>query len=177
MEQKHHVFKLPFHTVGSHSEASFVLDAGEEMSAFLQFDLSGGKGAVIELLYSECYVTDEGKRNRADAVRGHLEGYTDYYTVRGFTHESYEPFWFRTFRFLQVTIRTSDEPLTLNALDYDETGYPLQVRTSVTTSDPTLVLVWEIVRRFRRHLLLNVPCTKHCGLDSNPYPHIENMAT
>ena len=151
MEQKHHVFTLPFHTVAEHSEERFVLNAGEEMTAFLHLGLSGGKGAVIELLYSECYVTDEGKRNRADAAGGHLEGYTDYYTVGGFVHETYEPFWFRTFRFLQVTIRTADEPLILNALDYDETGYPLKVRTSVTTSDPTLAPVWEIsLRTLRR---------------------------
>ncbi len=151
MEQHPHVFKLPFHTVESHSEACFVLDPGEEMTAFLHLELSGGKGALIELLYSECYVTDAGKRNRADAAGGHLEGYTDYYTVGGFAHEVYEPFWFRTFRFLQVTIRTADEPLMLNALDYDETGYPLKVRTSVTTSDPTLAPVWEIsLRTLRR---------------------------
>ena len=151
MEQIHHTFKLPYHTVKSHSEARFVLDAGEEMTAFLRLDLSSGKGTVIELLYSECYVTDEGKRNRADAVRGHLEGYADSYTVGGFDHEAFEPFWFRTFRFLQVTIRTADEPLILNALDYDETGYPLKVKTSVTTSDPTLTPVWEIsLRTLRR---------------------------
>ena len=151
MEQTHHVFRLPLHTVADHSEARFVLDAGEEMTAFLHLGLSGGKGSVIELLYSECYVTDEGKHNRADAVEGHLEGYTDFYTVGGFAHEACEPFWFRTFRFLQVTIRTADEPLTLNALDYDETGYPLKVRTSVTTSDPTLMPVWDIsLRTLRR---------------------------
>ena len=151
MEQNHHDFKLPFHTVADHSEARFVLDAGEEMTAFLHLGLSGGKGSVIELLYSECYVTDEGKRNRADAAKGHLEGYTDCYTVGGFAHETYEPFWFRTFRFLQVTIRTADEPLELNALCYDETGYPLKVKTSVKTSDTTLIPVWEIsLRTLRR---------------------------
>ena len=151
MEQKAHAFPLPVHTVAAHSEERFVLDAGEEMTAFLRLALSGGKGAKIELLYSECYVTPEGKGNRLDPVNGHLEGYTDFYTVGGFHREIYEPFWFRTFRFLQVTIRTADEPLELETLRYDETGYPLEVKTKVTTSDPTLAPIWDIsLRTLRR---------------------------
>lgn len=147
MEQKPHAFTLPLHTVAAHSEERFVLDAGEEMTAFLHFSISGGRDAVIELLQSECYVTEEGKSNRLDAVKGHLEGYTDSYTVAGLDREVYEPFWFRTFRFLQVTIHTADEPLELKALRYDETGYPLEVKTSVTTSDPTLDPIWDISLR------------------------------
>ncbi len=146
-----HAFTLPLHTVAAHSEIQFVLDAGEEMTAFLRLSVSGGKGATVELLQSECYVTEEGKRNRLDAVKGHLEGYRDYYTVSGLDKEDYESFWFRTFRFLQVTIRTADEPLQLNALEYEETGYPLNAKTSVTTSDPTLTPIWDIsLRTLRR---------------------------
>ena len=151
MEQKPHAFTLPLHTVAAHSEERFVLDAGEEMTAFPRLSVSGGKGAKIELLYSECYVTPEGKANRLDPVKGHLEGYADTYMVGNSCGEVYAPFWFRTFRFLQVTIRTAEEPLELKALRYDETGYPLEVRTSVTTSDPTLTPVWDIsLRTLRR---------------------------
>ena len=151
MEQKPHTFALPLHAVAAHSEERFVLDAGEEMTAFLHLAVSGGKGAEIELLYSECYVTPEGKADRLDAVNGHLEGYTDSYTVGGFDGECFEPFWFRTFRFLQVTICTAEEPLELAALRYDETGYPLAVKTAVTTSDPTLTPIWDIsLRTLRR---------------------------
>ena len=35
MEQKTHAFTLPLHTVAAHNEERFVLDAGEEMTAFL----------------------------------------------------------------------------------------------------------------------------------------------
>ena len=150
-EQKPHAFALPVRTVPPHTKQCFVLDAGEEMTAFPRLRMSGGKGAEIELLYSECYVLPEGKRNRLDSVNGHLEGYTDHYTVGGFSGESYEPYWFRTFRFIQLSIQTADEALTLDAFDYDETGYPLKVRTSVRSSDPTLAPVWDIsLRTLRR---------------------------
>ena len=149
--QMNHSFTLPIKTVAAHSEASFILDAGEEMTAFMRLVLTGGKGAEIELLYSECYVLPEGKADRLDSVNGHLTGYADHYTAGGFTGEMYEPFWFRTFRFLKVTIRTADEPLSLDGLSYIETGYPLEVKTAVTTSDPTFEPIWEIsLRTLRR---------------------------
>ena len=151
MEQKAHAFTLPLRTVAAHSEARFVLDAGEEMTAFLRLAVSGGYGAKLELLYSECYVLPEGKADRQDSVNGHLEGYTDHYCVGGFAGEEYEPFWFRTFRFIQVTVRTLDEPLTLEDLCYEETGYPLAVKSAVTTSDPSFAPIWEIsLRTLRR---------------------------
>jgi len=146
-----HSFALPEGEIPPHSTRCFLFDAGEEMTAFPCLRLQGGRDAQIELLYSECYVTPEGKANRLDAVNGHLEGYADRYTVGGFSGEVYRPFWFRTFRFLQVTVRTADKPLTLEALEYEETGYPLEVKTSVTTSDPTLAPVWDIsLRTLRR---------------------------
>ncbi len=144
-------FLLPVSTVPTHTVCSFVLDAGEEVCAFLRLAVSGGRGAQIELLQSECYVTDRGKADRLDAEHGRLEGYTDFYTVSGGDREVYEPFWFRSFRFLKVTVKTEDEPLALLSLDYEETGYPLAVRTRVSTSDASLAGIWDIsLRTLRR---------------------------
>ena len=146
-----HSFTLPVTAFPAHSERSFTLDAGEEMCAFLRLGLSGGRGAVVELLESECYELPEGRGNRLDSLRGHLEGYTDRYTVAGAENEVYEPYWFRTFRFLRVTVKTADEPLTLRFFDYEETGYPLEVKTTVQTSDPSLAPIWDIsLRTLRR---------------------------
>ena len=151
MERVPHRFSLPFTLVPAFSEASFVLDAEEEMCAFVSLALSGGHGAKIELLYSECYVTDTGKGNRLDAENGHLEGYTDYYTVLGTAGEVYAPYWFRTFRFLRVTVRTGEQPLTLRDFTYEETGYPLEIKTQVQTSDKSLSRIWDIsLRTLRR---------------------------
>ena len=98
------------------------------------------KPRTFQLPVSEC-----------DSVRGHLEGYTDLYTAAGEDRECYEPYWFRTFRFLRVTVRTKEEPLRLLNLRYEETGYPLEEKTSVTTSDPSLSPIWDIsLRTLRR---------------------------
>ena len=72
-----HSFALRNVPVPANSEKELVLDAGEEMCAYLRLCLSGGRGAKIELLQSECYTTENGKQNRLDSEHGYLEG--EYY--------------------------------------------------------------------------------------------------
>ena len=139
----------------AHAEQSVVLDAGEEMTGFIRLNLIGGVGASIELMYSECYEIPTGngyvKQLRTDSVNGVLRGYSDHYSVAGNgvpdAPEVYEPFWFRTFRFVKVSIRTKDQPLTIARLDYEETSYPLEAKTCVETSDPTMADIWDISLR------------------------------
>jgi hypothetical protein len=90
-------------------------------------------------------------------VNGQLTGTTDTYSVGGFgtieQPEEYEPFWFRTFRFIQITVETGDEPLTVTKLSYRETGYPLEIKTAVETSDESLAAVWELSERTLRRCM------------------------
>lgn len=155
MEFTEHSFSLPIKAVAPGSYLRFVLDAGEEMCAFLRLALYGGKDAQIRILESECYTTEQGKADRTSPENAHLEGYLDEYIAAGSCANSdpeiYAPFWFRTFRFLQIEIEAKEEPLTLASVTYLETGYPLAEKTYVRTSDPTLEKVWEIsVRSLRR---------------------------
>ena len=99
--------------------------------------------------------TDKG--DRLDCENGRLFGMTDKYEASGCgtmeSPEIYEPFWFRTFRFLQLSVETGDEPLTLMDLTYRETGYPLEVKTRVATSDPTLDPILDISERTLRRCM------------------------
>lgn len=97
------------------------------------------------------------KGDRTDDKNGHLLGVTDTYEVagcgkRGDT-ETYEPFWFRTFRFIRLEIVTAEEPLTIESFDYQETGYPLEVKTWVTTSDESMGDIWDISERTLRRCM------------------------
>ena len=147
------------------SEEIIEIDAGEEMTGYLKAEFFGGYGSKVHFLYSEAYV-QEGvvgpeeipvKGDRTDIVNGHLQGYEDIYCVQGLGNpdmeEVYEPFWFRTFRFLQLHVITGDEPLTLCSLDYEETGYPLFIETKVTVSDDSLKEIWEISERTLRRCM------------------------
>lgn len=146
-------------TISAHTEAIVELDAKEEMTGYIKAAFSRGKNAKVSLLYSESYVQDgvvgpehiPVKADRMDYERGHLQGYEDFYHVAGVgtrsNPEIYEPYWFRTFRFVRLHIETAEEELMLHSLDYEETGYPLKVAASVRTSDQSLRPIWEISER------------------------------
>lgn len=152
-------------TVPARTEAVVELDAGEEMTGYIRAAFSGGKDARVSLLYAEAYV-QEGfvgpeqipvKADRMDRENGHLQGYEDFYHVAGVgtgeEQEVYEPYWFRTFRFVRLRVKTAEEKIVLHGLDYEETGYPLEAATSVRTSDPSLGPVWEISERTLRRCM------------------------
>ncbi|MCL1820292.1 MAG: hypothetical protein FWG36_06520 [Oscillospiraceae bacterium] len=147
------------------SEHIVEFDAGELTTGFLEFGFIGGEGAKIEIMTAESYVYENPnpkdfmamplKGDRTDSEGGFLQGFTDRYTVGGYgsdaAPENYEPFWFRTFRFIQLRITTSGQALKLKRFAYRETGYPLEAKTVAVTSDNSLPVIWDIsLRTLRR---------------------------
>ena len=62
---------------------------------------------------------------------------------------TFEPFWYRTFRF--IAIEMDETNVELISASYRETGYPLAVETYVESSEPWVREVWELcVRTLRR---------------------------
>src|SRR6185295_19130287 len=56
----------------------------------------------------------------------------------------FEPLWWRTFRFLEITVATRDAPLTLHGLQLHETGYPFTQMAVFHSNDAQLDRIWEI---------------------------------
>ncbi|MDR1531037.1 MAG: hypothetical protein LBS62_02425 [Clostridiales bacterium] len=141
------------------------ISAGEETTGYLALALAQGQGASIKILTAECYAYEPvgnfmpipRKGDRTDCEGGRLFGFTDAYTPLGRGTESepevYEPFWFRTFRFVRLEIATGSVPLKILGFNYTETGYPLEIKTEVKTSDETLAAVWDISARTLRRCM------------------------
>ena len=102
------------------------LDAGAMSTGYLQLAFSGGAGAEIRMRCSECYeypLAPGGVRNkgvRDEWLKGKaLYGPTDEYRAAGIGSEDlkemYEPFWFRTFRFVRLEVTTLVEPLIIGS--------------------------------------------------------------
>lgn len=145
------------------------VSAGEEMCGYPVLSVAGGSNAKIEILYSECYAvpqpaipTPMGERpapplkgDRTDYHNQSLEGPVDIYLAAGYGTEEnpeiYEPFLFRTFRYVQIKIITKDQGLTILGCNYLSTGYPLTIKTKLWTSDESLDKIWDIsVRTLQR---------------------------
>ncbi len=126
-----------------------VCDAGEHMTAYLKFAFSG-KG-TIRLTYAECkYVERDGKLVKEDrtAPDGIIHGYSDVIEVDG--NCIYEPFWFRTFRFIKAEI-TGD--VKIEKLEGWETGYDLNVKGSFTCDSEEDNELWKISLRTLKRCL------------------------
>ncbi len=156
--------------IPSHSTQVVELSAGAEECGYLLYALKGGGGTEITTLCSECYAYPQPpkptmtgsmipshpkKGDRTDAVHGQLFGHTSVYRTAGYgtdaCPEEYEPFAFRTFRYVQLKIETGDAPLTILRFCYRATGYPLLEKTRFTVSDPGFAPVWDIsLRTLRR---------------------------
>jgi alpha-L-rhamnosidase len=136
------------------------LDAGELTTGYLTIRLRGGSGSTVKLLAAECYEGHDSqtwqrkKGNREDSS-GQLLGDFDVYRVSGCsndrTEEIYEPFWFRTFRYVRLEIETAEVPIDSIQLTYRETGYPLEVKAHFESSDQELNTIWDLsIRTLRR---------------------------
>lgn len=148
-----------------HTEEVVEIDAGEEMTGYLHLFVEQGAGSEISLLQSESYIQPDEPRQRVtplktdrmDAKGGILEGYMDCYHPAGNGEkenpEEYEPFWFRTFRFIKLHINTGDEPLWIQDFYFEETGYPLDIKSQVETSDDSLFAIWDISERTLRRCM------------------------
>ena len=141
--------EIPPHTV-----QILELSAGAEECGYLFYAFAGGAGAKVTTLCSECYVYPQPeeinalgeksapvpkKGDRTDSVNGRLEGQVSFYTVGGYgtpgQPEEYEPYWFRTFRYIRLTVETADQELCFRTFGYRATGYPLDVKTRFEISD------------------------------------------
>lgn len=151
-----------------HSTQIIEIDAGELMTGYLEFAFEAGRDSQITVHTAECYSYENPspassshqrirKGDRTDWVNGQLHGVCDHYMISGYgtgdLPEEWEPYWFRTFRYIGLTIETSETPLLFTRLSYRETGYPLEVKTHVITSDQSLTSIWDISERTLRRCM------------------------
>ncbi|MDR0731356.1 MAG: hypothetical protein LBF63_06775 [Treponema sp.] len=136
----------------------FDLDAGELTTGYVMLKTEGGRGSEITLTYAESYggpFTGGIRGDRLDHTQFALGGFKDVYRPAG-PRDSYEFFWWRTFRIVRVEVTVEREALTLHPLRYRETGYPLEVKTGPSAADtgsiaPWLAGLWDIsLRTLRR---------------------------
>ncbi|MCF7816424.1 MAG: hypothetical protein K9M54_00950 [Kiritimatiellales bacterium] len=144
-------------TVPANSRVEIILDAGALQSGFPVLATSGGKSAKVQMMYAEGLrlpwsvedanilgrgidTTNVSTMNSSEQAgwtldrRGTLAGWFDEITLSGGEH-AYEPFHWRTFQFVKLTVETSVEPLTIQPLTYRFTAYPFQKNYAFQCSD------------------------------------------
>jgi hypothetical protein len=137
-----------------------LLDRKTLTTAYPQLTVSGGKGATIRLTYSEALYDNHQQKGDRDSVtytgtdgKQHSRvalGLSDLFRPDGGSHRTFEPLWWRTWRYLDLDITTADQPLTLESLKANFTAYPFEERAKLDTPDPDLAKIWDISWRTAR---------------------------
>lgn len=129
---------------------TWVLDAGSLTTGYVECALIGGLDAELHLTYAESFQYPDGpagqRKGMRDDVRGMLAGDADHYILRR-GPQVYEPFHFRTFRYVRVDLEVKAEPVTVQRIAYRETGYPLAVRSEFAASDSRFQAMWTVSLR------------------------------
>jgi alpha-L-rhamnosidase len=132
-------------------EVSFLLDQGYLTKSYPKLIVSGGKDAEITFTYAEALFDEQGEKGNRNEIEGKkIQGNYDVFIPDGGDSRIFSPLWFRTYRYLQVDIRTSDEPLLIHQLFGNPTGFPLRENSSFEADDARLSTVWDVGLRTAR---------------------------
>jgi len=138
-------------TIPARTTFTLLLDMGQESVGFPELLLSGGKGTRIKITYAESLVDADGNKGDRNKVEGkNIRGYWDTYIAGGGENRLFRPLWLRTFRYVQIKLRTRTEPLTIHDYVQVFSAYPLKQNASFTSDDPTLKRIWDVAWRTMR---------------------------
>jgi alpha-L-rhamnosidase len=138
-------------TIPAHAEIEILLDRSTMVSGYPNLTVSGGKGAQIDIGYAEAlYDAHHHRGNRNEVADRQVLGQFDQFLPDGGAHRTFTPLWFRTWRYLELKVKTADEPVHLDSLSADFSAFPFTERASFTASDSELQKIWEICWRTAR---------------------------
>nr|WP_232541098.1 family 78 glycoside hydrolase catalytic domain [Spirosoma endbachense] len=138
-------------TVPANTKAVFLLDQGYLTNAYPELTVSKGKGATVTLAYAEALIDAKGQKGNRNAIEGRtMRGFEDQFIADGNSKRTFRPLWFRTYRYLQLTVDTKEESLVLDDLLGHFTGYPFEEKARFAASDTTLKSLWNVGWRTAR---------------------------
>jgi len=138
--------------LGVQTKVSVLIDNGELTTGYPVLAVSGGRGARIRLTYAEALYDAKGQKgNRNEITRKHIEGMTDEFLPEGgAAAREFSPLSWRTWRYLQIDVETTDTPMTVKGLKTWFSAYPFVEKGYFHSNDGSLEPIWKIGWRTAR---------------------------
>ncbi len=137
--------------IPAHTAATLLIDQSHLTTAYPELTVSAGAGSNVRLTYAEALVDDKGEKGSRNEIAGkHIIGNFDEFLPDGAEARTFMPFAWRTWRYLQLDIKTADQPLRIEKLRSWFTAYPFEDRGRFTSDDPSLAQIWQIGWRTAR---------------------------
>jgi alpha-L-rhamnosidase len=126
------------------THATLLLDNGVLQTAYPELTMSGGKDATVRLTYAEALYDAAGEKGDRNQIAGrHISGIYDEFIANGDSGRSFQPLWWRTWRYLQVDVTTQGSPLRLDKLSAWFSAYPFEEKASISGDIPELKALWD----------------------------------
>lgn len=126
-------------TIPAHTKKTILLDNKVLTNAYVSMHFSKGKDSHITLAYQEALFGDyPHKGNRNETTNKQMIGREDEVISNGQDAQNYTTLTFRTYRYVQLSIETADEPLTIDDVYGTYTSYPFEMKARLETENQEL---------------------------------------
>lgn len=112
-------------------------------NAYMRYLFRGGYGGRVRLTYFEKFVKEGEDIPRDDYENGVIEGMSEEILLSG-EPLVFEPFWVRSFRFLEIVLEADEEAIYFCRPFFRRTGYPMKQISSIGSSEPWVKELWEM---------------------------------
>lgn len=130
--------------VPANTKVEWLIDQKELTNAYPALELKKGKGALINIGYAEALYDGNNKKGNRNDIEGKIfHGFHDGLRTSG-RAELYMPLWYRTFRYIRLSIQTADEPLEISDFYAIKTEYPFDFNASFKSEDRFLDSLLEV---------------------------------
>ena len=141
-------------SIPPNKKVKLLIDQGELTNAYPYIQFSKGKNASITLDYAESlYIPNDksmpywnmtkGNRNEIDG-KIFATGKMDSLISNGGERQSFTSLWWRTFRYIQLTIETHADPLEILDFYSTFTGFPFVAKARFESSEPLLKRILDV---------------------------------
>ncbi|MCF8358166.1 MAG: hypothetical protein K9H26_05360 [Prolixibacteraceae bacterium] len=125
-----------------------ILDVG-----YPELIISNGKNSHIRIEYAEALFDEDNLKGNRNEIEGkNIAGAFDVMVADGGINRKFSPLWLRAFRYVQLEITTSGEPLYINNFSYHSFKYPFEEKAR-THFEPQLFpfeKIWDTAWRTAR---------------------------
>lgn len=130
--------------IPANTHATLLLDHRVLQTAYPELTVSGGANATIAVTFSEALYDAHGQKGNRNEIEGrHIQGITDQFVAGGGDHETFAPLWWRTWRYVQIDVKTGAESLRLEGMRAWFTAYPFDEKASIRGDIPQLEALWK----------------------------------
>jgi hypothetical protein len=138
-------------TIPAHARRTLLIDQGYVTLGYPKLTLSGGENASVKVKYSEALYDPENRKGNRNEIQGKvIKGISDVFVMDGGEARTFQPRWFRSFRFVQLEIETQNEPLRIDDFYNVFSASPIPLAASFSTTDSVYQRVWDICWRSLR---------------------------